>query len=118
AVQEGEKVGDCFICVRGNVRSKGATVPRGVLQVATVGAPPVIPAGESGRRQLAEWIASPDNPLTARVMANRVRHPLFGAGLVRTVDNFGSTGEWPSHPELLDYLALRFVYQGWDVQQA
>jgi hypothetical protein len=116
-VQEAERIGDCHICVRGNVRSKGDAVKRGFLQVATVGAPPPIPANESGRRQLAEWVASRDNPLTARVMANRIWHHLFGAGLVRTVDNFGSTGERPSHPELLDYLALRFVEQGWSVKK-
>src|SRR5262249_59299561 len=72
---------------------------------------------ESGRRQLAQWLSSADNPLTARVMVNRVWHHLFGAGLVRTVDNFGSTGEAPSHPELLDYLALRFVQEGWSVKK-
>jgi hypothetical protein len=66
--------------------------------------------------ELAEWIASADNPLTARVYANRAWHHLFGAGLVRTTDNFGTTGEWPSHPELLDYLALRFVEDGWSVK--
>jgi hypothetical protein len=116
-VQDADQVGDFYVCVRGVVRNKGETVKRGFLQVATVGPPPVIPPGESGRRQLAEWIASKDNPLTARVMVNRVWHHLFGAGLVRTVDNFGSTGERPSHPELLDYLAVRFVEQGWSVKK-
>jgi hypothetical protein len=117
SVQDAEKIGDFHICIRGNVRGKGETVPRGVLQVATVGAPPLISAGESGRRQLAQWIASRDNPLTARVMVNRIWHHLFGAGLVRTADNFGSTGELPSHPELLDYLAIRFVDEGWSVKK-
>jgi hypothetical protein len=116
-VQEADKVGDFYVCVRGNVRNKGEEVMRGFLQVATDGSPAAIGPNESGRRQLAAWIASKDNPLTARVMANRIWHHLFGAGLVRTVDNFGSTGERPSHPELLDYLAIRFVEQGWSVKK-
>ncbi len=118
AVAEGEKVEDCHICVRGNYHNRGPKVPRGFLQALTpAGAPFTIPAHESGRRQLADWLASPDNPLTARVMVNRIWHHLFGAGLVRTVDNFGNTGEAPSHPELLDHLALRFVEQGWSVKK-
>ncbi len=88
-----------------------------MLTVATPGAAPTMPANESGRRQLADWIASPDNPLTARVMANRVWHWLFGAGIVRTTDNFGTTGETPSHPELLDFLAIQFVDDGWSVKK-
>src|SRR5206468_678266 len=71
------------------------------------------PADRSGRLELARWLASPEHPLTARVMANRVWRHLFGAGLVRTVDNFGTSGERPSHPELLDDLAVRFISGGW-----
>src|SRR5262249_19459186 len=110
---------DCSICVRGNVHNRGPKAPRGFLSaVAPAGAPALaIPPPESGRKQLAAWLTSTDNPLTARVLVNRLWHHLFGAGLVRTVDNFGSTGEAPSHPELLDFLALRFVEQGWSVKK-
>jgi hypothetical protein len=99
------------------VHSLGAVAPRGFLQVASVGAPPSIATGESGRRQLAEWITSKSNPLTARVYANRVWHWLFGQGLVRTTDNFGATGEAPSHPELLDHLATKLMQDGWSTKK-
>lgn len=109
AVTESDKIADMHVCIRGIVHNKGETVSRGFLQVATRGTMAKINPKESGRRQLADWIASPENPLTARVYVNRVWHHLMGAGLVRTVDNFGATGETPSHPELLDYLAMRFA---------
>ena len=76
-----------------------------------------VTSGQSGRLDLAEWIASKDNPLTARVMANRVWLHLFGRGLVPTADNFGAAGQAPTHPELLDYLALHFVNNGWSVKK-
>jgi hypothetical protein len=76
-----------------------------------------MPTTSSGRLELANWIVDPKNPLTSRVMVNRVWHWLIGAGLVRTVDNFGTTGESPSHPELLDHLAVQFVQQGWSVKK-
>jgi hypothetical protein len=77
---------------------------------------PSIPADASGRLHLAQWMTSRDHPLTSRVMVNRVWHWLFGAGIVRTTDNFGSTGEVPSHPELLDYLAVKFMEDGWNLK--
>jgi hypothetical protein len=123
AVSDAAKSEDIHIAIRGNYHNRGEKAPRGFLQVAMPagatgpGTRFQIPANESGRLQLAEWLASPDNPLTARVMANRIWHHLFGTGLVRTVDNFGSTGETPSHPELLDHLALRFIEQGWSVKK-
>jgi hypothetical protein len=119
AVREGEadEIGDTEVRVRGIVQNKGPSVPRGFLQVATHGQAPAFSAKESGRRELAEWLVSPENPLTARVTVNRVWHWLFGAGLVRTTDNFGVTGETPSHPELLDHLAAKFMEQGWSVKK-
>ena len=121
SVREEDKIADAPVHVRGSAHNLGAMVPRGFLQVASTsahaGAARALPAGQSGRKELADWLASAENPLTARVMANRTWHWLFGAGLVRTVDNFGITGEAPSHPELLDYLAARFVKEGWSVKK-
>ena len=116
SVQEEAETGDYYVCIRGNIKNLGSPAPRGMLTVATRGDGPEIPADASGRLELARWIASPENPLTARVMANRIWHHLFGAGIVRTVDNFGEPGERPSHPELLDFLAARFVEQDWSVK--
>ena len=121
AVTDAAKIEDCHVCIRGNIHNRGPKAPRGFLQIimphAAPDGPLAIPARESGRRQLAGWLTSADNPLTARVMVNRIWHHVIGAGLVRTVDNFGSTGETPSHPELLDYLALRFMEEGWSVKK-
>ncbi|HEY1051956.1 MAG TPA: DUF1553 domain-containing protein, partial [Prosthecobacter sp.] len=108
---------DARIHIRGSTRNLGATVPRGFIQAAMRPGAPAIPAENSGRLELAQWITSRDNPLTARVMVNRVWHWLFGAGIVRTTDNFGSTGEAPSHPELLDHLAIKFMEGGWDLKR-
>ncbi len=108
---------DLKIHVRGSVHSLGDVAPRGFLQVATYGPVPTMPKDQSGRVQLADWIASEQNPLTARVYANRVWHWLLGSGIVRTVDNFGTTGELPSNPELLDYLASTFVKDGWSTKK-
>lgn len=112
-VEEHEECGDYQVCIRGDIRNLGDTVPRGFLTVATNGSPLEIADGSSGRLELAQWIASAENPLTARVAANRVWQHLLGQGLVRTVDNFGVMGEAPSHPQLLDYLAVRLVDHGW-----
>jgi hypothetical protein len=116
---EGE-VRDHAILVRGSPKKLGDTVPRGFLTIlgkdAKIGSRPDFPEG-SGRLALAEAIVDRNNPLTARVMANRVWHHLFGAGLVRTPSNFGELGERPTHPELLDHLALRFMDSGWSVKQ-
>jgi hypothetical protein len=116
AVHDDEEIADTQIRVRGVQKQRGDTVPRGFLRVALT-SEPVIPPEESGRKELADWIASAQNPLTARVFVNRVWSWLFGTGIVRTVDIFGTTGEKPSHPELLDHLAARFVAEGWDVKR-
>lgn len=117
AVRDAAKIGDTFICVRGEVSNRGPEVPRGFLRICSSGAPPSIPDGQSGRLQLAHWLTDPDNPLTARVIVNRVWMHLYGEGLVRTVDNFGIQGERPSHPELLDNLAIEFVRDGWSIRR-
>ena len=113
AMQDDAKPADMPIYVRGNPYAPAAVVPRGALRVASWDKFPAIPAGQSGRLQLAEWIADRRNPLTARVTANRLWQKLFGEGLVRSVDYFGERGERPSHPELLDHLATRFMADGW-----
>jgi len=113
AMQDDVKPADMPIYVRGNPYAPAAVVPRGALRVASWDKFPAIPAGQSGRLQLAEWIADRRNPLTARVTVNRLWQKLFGEGLVRSVDYFGERGERPSHPELLDHLATRFMADGW-----
>jgi hypothetical protein len=110
-------IGDSPIYARGEPEKPSTEhVPRGVLQVVSK-TQPRIAAGSSGRLELAGWIASKDNPLTARVMANRVWLHLFGHGLVPTTDNFGAAGQPPTHPELLDHLALSFMDDGWSVKK-
>ena len=111
-VRDVEKPGDMKITIRGNPRALGKVVPRGFLHVAS-SARPEIPRDQSGRRELADWVAGRDNPLTARVAVNRAWQKLFGEGLVRTVDYFGLPGERPSHPALLDFLADRFMRESW-----
>ena len=103
---------DMRLTIRGNPRALGDRVPRGCLSVIE-GASRPIPQGESGRRELADWITTSAHPLAARVAVNRVWQKLFGEGLVRSVDYFGLPGDRPSHPELLDYLAAQFVSDGW-----
>jgi hypothetical protein len=112
-VHDAEKPLDATIAIRGNPRAAGAVVPRGVLRVASWSHAPPMPPDHSGRLQLAEWIADPLNPLTARVAVNRIWQKLFGSGLVRSVDYFGIRGDTPTHPELLDRLAADFVRAGW-----
>lgn len=115
-VRERAEIHDLPVHVRGSVHSLGELAPRGFLQVVSPAAAGPLPSSQSGRRELADWLASPDNPLTARVYANRVWQWLLGEGLVRSVDNFGTTGEQPSHAELLDHLALRLIENRWSTK--
>ncbi|MYC65420.1 MAG: DUF1553 domain-containing protein [Acidobacteriia bacterium] len=114
AISEG--VGkDSHIHQAGDPRSKGPEVRRGFLQI--LGGAKLPPSYEgSGRSLLADWIADEDNPLTARVMVNRIWHHHFGTGLVSTTSDFGVRGTPPTHPELLDYLARYFIDSGWSVK--
>jgi hypothetical protein len=107
AVKDIEKPTDGPIYRGGDFQSLGDIVPRGFLDAVSVSKTYDIPAKTSGRLQLAQWLTDPDNPLTSRVLVNRIWHHVFGKGLVRTVDYFGVHGESPSHPELLDHLAVR-----------
>jgi len=109
---------DCNVLIRGEVTSKGNKVPRGFLTV--LGQPEreeLADAKKSGRLELANWLVSPDNPLTARVTVNRIWRHLFGEGIVRTVDNFGESGERPTHPQLLDFLAVRLIENEWSFKK-
>jgi hypothetical protein len=101
--------------VRGDYRKPGDKVPRRFLEVFA--GPDQFSRRGSGRVDLAQRIASPNNPLTARVMVNRIWHHVFGTGLAKTVDDFGHLGERPSHPELFDYLAARLIEDGWSVKK-
>jgi hypothetical protein len=101
--------------IRGEAKNLGEEAPRRFLSILCNGEPPPFTKG-SGRLELAEAIVNPGNPLAARVMVNRVWEMHFGHGIVRTPSNFGQLGERPTHPELLDYLAARFVENGWSLK--
>jgi hypothetical protein len=111
-----------YFLVRGDPESRGSLMQPGFIGVITYGNPPAEdpPAHgrTSGRRKaLAEWLGSPGNPLTARVIVNRIWSHHFGTGIVASLDNFGKMGQSPTHPELLDWLAVEFMERGWSVKQ-
>jgi hypothetical protein len=110
-MQEMEKPRDTFLLIRGQYNQKGEKVSPGTPAVL-----PPLPQMTPNRLALAKWLVDPSHPLTARVAVNRFWENHFGAGLVRTPDNFGLQGERPTHPELLDWLATEFIRNGWDVK--
>ncbi|MEJ7608278.1 MAG: DUF1553 domain-containing protein, partial [Bryobacteraceae bacterium] len=107
---------DSPILIGGAASNPGPTAPRHFLTLMPASLR-AVRTEQSGRRELAEAIASPQNPLTTRVQVNRIWHHVFGRGIVATTDNFGRYGEAPTHPELLDYLANRFVDDGWSAKK-
>ncbi|MEM8666226.1 MAG: PSD1 and planctomycete cytochrome C domain-containing protein [Planctomycetota bacterium] len=114
-VQESASPRDARLLVRGEIDQPAQTVRRDFPTVLREHSA-TIPSGSSGRLELARWIGSDENTLSARVMVNRIWQHLIGQGLVRSTENFGVTGQSPSHPELLDHLAVRFVDSGWSVK--
>jgi hypothetical protein len=115
-LSDSAKPRDSYIFIKGNPGSKGPIAPRRFLKVLSGENRPVFNDG-SGRLQLAKAIASPENPLTARVLVNRIWLHHFGEGLVRNPDDFGTRSEPSTHPELLDYLASQFVKNGWSIKK-
>ena len=118
----GREARPSYFLHRGAIDSKGSQMAPGVLSVAAWNdyafpAPPADAKSTYRRRGFAEWLVAPDNPLTARVMVNRIWQHHFGEGIVRTPSSFGKMGEKPSHPELLDWLAVEFVEKGWSIKQ-
>jgi hypothetical protein len=114
-VREAKKIEDCKLNISGESKKLGPAIPRGFLTACGGGA--LTDVKQSGRLELAHWLTHPQNPLTARVMVNRVWLHLFGEGLVSTPDDFGAYGERPTHPELLDHLATRFMREGWSIKK-
>ncbi len=115
-VREAEEIANAHVLVRGDVEKSAQEVDRGFLQVLSEGDPVTIGSGSSGRLELADWLTSTNNPLTARVMVNRIWMHLLGEPLVASLNNWGLTGQAATHPGLLDYLAIRFMESGWSTK--
>lgn len=115
-VKDEEQVGDVRVHVRGSHMTLGVSVPRGIPEVLADTRSLVIGDLDSGRLELARWLVAAENPLTPRVMANRLWRWHFGRGLVGSTDNFGMLGDEPSHPELLDWLASQLIREGWSLK--
>lgn len=117
-VRDVKEPADCQINLKGESKQLGDKVPRGFLSACSLpGEPVAIDAKTSGRLELAQWLTHPEHPLTARVMVNRIWLHLFGQAIVGTPDDFGIYGDRPTHPELLDHLATRFVADGWSMKR-
>ena len=116
-VRDAKKVGDTELRIRGEAEKLGPAVNRGFLTTFEVPGAAKVNPNQSGRLELAQWLTSDKNPLSPRVAVNRIWQHLFGQGLVSTVDNFGIMGAAPTHPELLDHLANRFMDGGWSTKK-
>lgn len=104
---------ETFVLIRGAYDKKGEKVERGVPSIL----PPLPQGVPNNRLGLAEWLTAPNHPLTARVIVNRYWQQFFGTGIVKTAEDFGAQGVWPTHPELLDWLSTEFIRTGWDVKR-
>jgi hypothetical protein len=104
---------EAFVLIRGAYDKKGDKVERGVPSIL----PPLPEGVPNNRLGLAKWLVAPNHPLTARVIVNRYWQQFFGTGLVKTAEDFGAQGVWPTHPELLDWLSTEFIQTGWDVKR-
>ena len=116
-VRDASTIADTELRIRGEAEQLGSVVPRGFLTTFAVPDAPAVNTAQSGRLELAKWMTSPKNPLTPRVFANRVWSHLMSEGIVKTVDNFGVTGDVPSNPQLLDHLANQLIAGDWSTKK-
>jgi len=117
-VQDADEIINANVLQRGDVEKQGQEIERGFLQVLQNGDSPAIKENQSGRLQLADWLVSEQNPLTARVMINRIWMHLLGSPIVDSPNNWGLKGQQPTHGELLDFMAIRFMENDWSIKSA